>query len=209
MTNNKNWKEDLDVARYVTKSREWPELIGEAEEIDYATVKRYKVEKDFEWERPLLRLYGDIYNNFKHWLFKQANTKFWYNLSSIEDAYKMYMKETKIYDEPSEEDLKKFDDLMDELKVQELPTLTNNGRRNSMEIAEKIRKDAQRLFFDGEAKEIFCAGLIDLEGLKDLYEFEFMELPYTRNWTSGWCIYAAIVSHRQREEHKKNGTWGK
>lgn len=204
--------EELRKANLVADINNFPELMGDEKAVNCATVIRVRAWKELDKKYHKLGLYGLEYGEFYDWLIDgdQAKmTQFWMELQdkSIEEMYRRYLIEQHKYDEPSESDLYKFDALMEELKAKELPMLTNNGRPNSTERAEKIRTDAQKLFFEGAAKEAFCDGLVNLEDLKELYKFEFFEMAYTRNWSGEWCIDAAIESLRRRQENKKNGTW--
>ncbi len=211
MTNKyleKSWTaEDLDLAKFITKSREWPELIGEAGEMERATVKRYKVEKKFEWERPRLRLYWDIYNNFKHWLFyKQTNTKFWCELEDLSDALMMYLKENSRYGKPDKEDCKKIDAVIAELD-RNLPEMYSNGPEAWIPEAEKVRKAAQHEFLNGAAKNAFLSGLLTLSDVAELYKFEFLERTCSDDWFVGWSMAAAIEMFWTIQDNKKNGRW--
>ncbi|MBS6790946.1 hypothetical protein [Megasphaera sp.] len=205
-------EEEIRRARLVADINNFPELMGAEEDIDCVMVIRVRVWRELDKDYPKLKLYGPSHGEFYEWLINSdqaKTTQFWINLKekSIKEIYRKYLAEQHKYTRPSEDDLKKFDALMETLKVKELSALTNNERPNSMDRAEKNRKDAQGIFFEGAAKEAFDSGIVNLEGLKDLYEFEFLEMSYTRNWSEEWCIDAAIESLRRRQEHKKNGTW--
>lgn len=207
-------EEELRRAKLVADINNFPELEGNKEDMDLALVIRVRVWRELDKKYQDLSLYGPSYGEFYDWLIDSAQaktTKFWIELKekSIEEIYRRYLTEQQKYDEPSEDDLQKFDVLMEELKTTscELPVLKNNGRPNSLERAQKRREDAQRLFFEGEAREAFCAGLVNLEDLRELHKFEFFEMSYTRHWDNEWCIDAAIESLRRRQESKKNGTW--
>ena len=208
---NKWTEEDLELARFISRSRNWPELTGEKQEVDCATVKRYGFEDKLEWERPLLRLYGDIYINFEHWLFfgEQANTKFWCNLKSIEDALMAYLKETSVHGNPSEEDIKKFDAVMSELKKNsDLPEMWVRGPEAWIPQAEKIRKEAQ-IDFEAVAKKAFLDGIITLEEVKEIHHWEFFENTCSDEWFLGWSMAGAIVTLHQIQENKRTGKWEK
>ena len=212
MTNElrKKWtEEDLELARFISRSRKWPELTGEEQKVNYAILKRFGFEDKLEWERPRLRLYGDIYVKFEPWLFKQANLSFWCELEDLGDALMTYFKETSTNDKPSEEDCKKFDDVMAELKqIGDLPEMTYCfGHRGLYDGVETIRKDAQTAFFSGVAKKAFLDGIITLEEVKEIYKFEFLERDDAADWVYGWSMAGAIVTLRQIQENKKNGLW--
>ena len=208
---------DIDHEKFIAKSRNFPEIKGNEEEVNLAIILRNKTEHTLETNQYKIRLYGEEFGNFYDWLFfngtQAAQVEFWLKSenTSLEKLYEMYLKKDNKAEEKSKDDLEKFNKILQNLKENksEMPELINSGRPSSCERAIENRKDAQRLFFESEAKRAYCEGLISLADVTEMYESEFLENNYTRFWESAWNIAAAIGSLRIQQENKRTGKWGK
>ena len=158
-------EEEIRRARLVADINNFPELMGAEEDIDCVMVIRVRVWRELDKDYPKLKLYGPSHGEFYEWLINSdqaKTTQFWINLKekSIKEIYRKYLAEQHKYTRPSEDDLKKFDALMETLKVKELSALTNNGRPNSMDRAEKTERMRRGYFLREQQKKHLTPGLL-------------------------------------------------